>query len=156
MAETQTPLINGYHPSWAQAEVVIDGDRYQGIKSLNYTFPVAKTKVRGTNQLPIGRTTGQADFTGDMEMYVLTFKALVARLGDGFANAVFDIDVSWRGQPDDNLSTVELIGATFSEVGGGGADGNDAVTVKLKLDFMNAKIDGVWIVPPIDNTGATG
>lgn len=156
MAEQQTPLINGYFHSWSQVEIVIAGRRYQGVKSLNYTATVAKTKVRGTNQLPIGRTTGAADFTGDLEVYLSTFDAIAADLGNDFANATFDIDVSYRATPEDNLVADELVGVAISEIGGGGADSNDALTKKLKIDMMNIKFNGVWAVTPLDNTGASG
>ena len=154
--EQQTPLYNGYFHAWTKVEIVVNGKRYEGIKSLNHSATITKTKVRGTNQLPLGRTAGPADFTGDMEVYMSTSKAIVADLGDGFGNAIFDIDISYRAQPEDNLISDELIAATLTELGSGGQDGGDALTRKLKLDFMNAKIDGFWVVAPSDNTGAAG
>jgi hypothetical protein len=156
MAEQQTPLINGFYHSWAQVEIVINGRRYLGVKSLNYTFTSAKTKVRGTAQLPIGRTTGQADITGDIELYMAQFNDICSVLGDDFTNAVFNIDIAYRCQPEDNMVSDELIGVAMAEITSGGADGNDTNTRKLKLDIMNAKFNGLWAVTPPDNAGASG
>ena len=156
MAEQQTPLYNGYYHSWAQIEIVVNGRRYLGVKSLNYTITAAKTKVRGTSQLPIGRTTGQVDVTGDLEIFLSAWDAITADLGDDFGNAVFDIDVSYRAKPEDYLITDELIACAISEIGSGGAAGNDAMTRKVKLDIMNVKHNGRWVITPPDNAGASG
>jgi hypothetical protein len=156
MAEQQTPLYNGFMHAWSQVEIVVNGRRYQGVKSLNYTVTIVKTKVRGTAQVPIGRTTGQMDVTGDIEVYMSTWDAIAADLGDDFGNAIFDIDVSYRATPEANLISDELVACAIGEIASGGADGNDGLTRKVKLDIMNVKENGRWVIAPPDNTGAAG
>ena len=63
------PVINGIRYDFSSVEISILGKRFPGVKSLNYKQSLNPGMVRGTAAQVLGRTRGQYDAEGDMELY---------------------------------------------------------------------------------------
>jgi hypothetical protein len=142
MADVQYPLINGVFHEWSSVEFKIKGKVYRRVKSINYQEELKPTKVYGTSADPIGRTRGMREAEGDVEVYLDEFRQIVADVGAGFGELVFDVTVSYS---ETAVSTVtdHLIGCRFEQVGASQSQSADALTRKLKLSTLSIKWNGV-------------
>jgi hypothetical protein len=146
----QYPLVNGHRWSWASLEMTFNGLLYVGVKSLNYKPSLKPGLVRGTGSNPIGRTKGEAEYTGDFEMLRLEFDQLVATLGGavrGYGEVAFPIVVT-RFEVGSPVSIDIIDGVRIDEVDLSNAQGSDASTAKCTFTAMRMLLNGAGITSP--------
>jgi hypothetical protein len=119
----------------------VAGMPVRGVKSINYSESVERGRVRGTSQRKLALTSGEHDTEADLEVYLADWYELLALLGDGYMMTPFAISVSYTNGED--FHTDELIGVRIKKVGNAHAQGNDPLTIKLELDVMRLKRDGL-------------
>ena len=135
------PQINGIAYGWAEVVLNVAGMPIRGVKAINYSESVERGKVRGTSQRKLALTSGEHDAEGDIELYQADWYELLSALGDGYMMAVFAISVSYTNLND--FHTDELVGVRIKKVGNAHAQGNEPLTIKLDLDIMRLKRDGL-------------
>lgn len=128
------PLINGRRYSFASVILKINGRQVVGVKEVSYNWKIDRAKVRGTNIQPLGMTRGEYDCEGSLTFYKEDYDELIANLGDGYGEAVFDIAVSYAdvGQP---TVTDELRGCSLGGAEKSPSQGTDALEVKCDLSI---------------------
>jgi hypothetical protein len=135
------PQINGIAFGWAEVVINVAGIPIRGVKAINYSESVERGKVRGTSQRKLALTSGEHDVEGDLELYMDDWYELKDALGDGYMMATFAISVSYTNLYD--FHTDELTGVRLKKVGNSHAQGNEPLTIKLDLDVMRLKRDGL-------------
>lgn len=143
----QYPQINGHRFSFNSCEFRFNGIIYVGVKSLNYKMALKGGIVRGTGPNPIGRTVGEAEYTGDCEMLRLEFDALILTLGApvvGFGEAVFSI-MATQFEIGSPVVVDEIIGARIEEPEVSHQQGTDGTTVKFTFSAMRMRHNGAEI-----------
>lgn len=136
------PDVNGVKYGFSSVSIDLLGN-LSGVKSISYEqdLPGTKTYELGSAETS-GRTRGRLGNTGSMTMYRKEYDQLVARLGDGYLEAVFTITVSYAdiGQP---TVSDKLVGCKLTKHGheiDSGSD--DALEVSLDLQPMRVFING--------------
>ena len=145
------PLINGVRPDWASIQFspqLPDGSKsvIVGIKSLNYKVEQDPVDVMGTSPLPIAQTRGTAKFSGDVEMYLAEFSALVDAIGDGFGSVLITITVAYS--EGDYTKTDTLVGCRLISPEASQSQGADPLTRKFSLKMLNILWGGKAAVLP--------
>jgi len=135
------PQINGIAYGWAEVVINVAGIPIRGVKAINYSETVERGKVRGTSQRKLALTSGEHDVEGDLEIYMDDWNELRDVLGDGYMMATFAISVSYSN--DHACHTDELTGVRLKKVGNSHQQGNEPLTIKLDLDVMRLKRDGL-------------
>lgn len=146
----QYPLINGHRYSYASSQFRFNGQLYLGIKSLNYKMSLKAGIVRGTSPNPIGRTVGEAEYTGDCEMLRLEYNNLLRQLGApvvGFGESPFLITVTFF-EIGSEVTIDEIVGARIEEPDASNASGTDASSIKFAFSAMRILHNGAPIVSP--------
>jgi hypothetical protein len=137
----QYPQINGIAYGWAEVVLSVAGLSIRGVKGINYSESVERGKVRGTSQRKLALTSGEHDAEGDLELYMADWYDLLTALGDGYMMVPFAISASYTNNID--FHTDELTGVRIKKVGNAHAQGNEPLTIKLDLDIMRLKRDGL-------------
>lgn len=158
------PLINGQRCDAASYTITINGLRYFGVKSLDYSDTLEPGKVKGTSPVVLGRTVGSYDASGSIELYVEEALDLETQLsgmalaqypqggGHGLGQAVFSINVSVYelstgfGISDTLVGCrVKNISHTMPTAGGG-----DPGSKKFDLDILSILRNGrSMLVTPV-------
>ena len=162
-----TPLINGSRFSFSSVDFRIPtfpGQRITDIKSVDYTSTLEPGKVFGTSAQKVGRTRGQQECEGSVEMYreawglllpalsaLTAFTSGLSPLGapPGIQEVAFDIIVSYAELPISPVQTDVLKGCRIKKIGSNAAEGTEALTVKLDLDIMQIGYTGVGQSTPV-------
>ena len=150
------PLINGQRCDAGSYTITIDGLRYFGVKSLDYSDSLEPGKVKGTSPVVLGRTVGSYDTSGSIELFIeeaLDFESQLASSaavqfpqggGNGLGQAVFTINVtvyelSTGFGTNDTLvgCRVKSVSHTMPTNGGG-----DPATKKYDLDILSVLRNG--------------
>jgi hypothetical protein len=113
----------------------------RGVKGINYSESVERGKVRGTSQRKLALTSGEHDAEGDLELYMADWYDLLTALGDGYMMVPFAISASYTNNLD--FHTDEMAGVRIKKVGNAHTQGNEPLTIKLDLDIMRLKRDGL-------------
>lgn len=163
MSLDNIPLINGNRYSFASIELRLLGQRYYGVKSINYSDSLEPGEVRGTDPQLIGRTRGKYSADASIEMYLREFDDFSSKLASlaasvglpsatGYMEVPFDVIVSYAedGAP---VITHEIIGARIKKSDHSNTEGSDAISVKNDLHVMVIVKNGVSSVTPISNIG---
>lgn len=151
MANTSTsyPLVNGVRHSWASVEIRVAGNIVLGVQELNYKDKLDPSLVYGAGSLPIGFTTGRAEFEGDFSLLLEEFNTLVTLLGDAWKTKTFDIVCSYD-ESGSGLSTivdtVQTCRITDTESSATGANA-DAIVRKLSFKCLGILWNGVSAMP---------
>lgn len=140
------PLINGLRPDWSSVEFapqLPDGSKsiIVGIKSINYKVEQDPVDVFGTAPIPIGQTKGTAKFSGDVEMYLAEFYALIEAIGPGWSAVPMTITVSYS--EGEFTRTDSLIAARFIAPEASQSQGADPLTRKFTLRMLNVLFNGI-------------
>lgn len=146
------PLINGKLYSKSSAEVKLNGSRYTGFKAVDYKDKLTPGWAKGNQAERVGRTLGEQEADGSMEMYRDRFDTLINELGDGFGAVEFDIVVSYTEGGVTVTDTVE--GCRIMEAGGGFTDSADPLTIKIPLSIHRVSWNGKYIAPRVSTQGA--
>jgi hypothetical protein len=128
------PDINGNKFAWSSVDLRADGNRYLGVKSLNYSQELAPGEVYGTHAQKIGRTRGELKPDGALEMFKQDADAMLNAFGNGYMEHSFDVYAAYR--EGTTISTVVLHGCRIKKVDDSHSQGTDALTTKLDLDVM--------------------
>lgn len=140
------PIINGVKYDYSSVEVVCQGARFSGIKSITYSHQLDPGMAYGTSAQPSGRTRGQYSAEASMEVYkadwfdlltLISGVQVVAGLSArGFMETEFQIGVAYN-EPLPALLIVDLLqGCRIKKAEHGGAEGNDPLVVKVDLSVM--------------------
>ncbi len=142
MVAVAYPLVNGVYHAFASVEIKFDGNIYVGVKAVNYSDSLTPTKVRGTSSEPIGRTRGDYDADGDIELYKQQAHQLLQALGNGYKEKVVNITVTYS---ENGLDTIvdEIIGARIEKVEQSNSQSPDPTTQKFTLNVMKILMDGL-------------
>ncbi len=136
MSEISYPLIDGVRHEWSSVSIRCKGEEYLGVKSVSYDDDLKPTKLYGTHPKPIGRTRGQYNCQGSIEMYFAEARRFWSALGSGFKEVVFDVVVQYIEDGFDTI-TDGIIGCRITTAKGGGTQGADGLTIPMDLDPMN-------------------
>lgn len=138
------PLINGHRYSHTSIATTIDGSKYiKGIKSIDYGVTVEPGEMRGSARLPQGKTHGAVKYEASFEMYREEFDDMAADMGAGYMSLYFDIQVE-RAEENSPVCVDSILSARIKSAKASTAEGSaDAHTVKVELDVMRIKINGL-------------
>ncbi len=138
--------INGNEYSWASLSARFGGARLDGAKSIKYSDEIeGREAVYGASRKPRGRTRGRYK-VGDcsLTLYLSDFKNLIASLGNGWGDVEGELVVHFEEGDEIHehvLERVKLSGADHSA-----EEGTDAATVEIKLNVMDIRRDGLYLV----------
>lgn len=127
MGAPVVPRVNGQECSFASIEFGIDGLALPGISSINYKTIHNPEGVGGTSSHLIGATRGEERQEGDVEFLRRYWKALLDKLGDGFAEDYHPMKVTYAelAAPQDIhtdvMDAVRIISPEASNASGPGA-----------------------------------
>ena len=129
------PLINGDYFAFTNIELNFNGLLFAGVKSINYSDTLGRSKVRGTAKVPLGVTAGHYEAQGDMELYLNAAQLLITSLGPGWKQIPGIITVSYG--PNVGMippAVVDVIpGVLLSSMEASNGEGEDALTRKFNL-----------------------
>jgi hypothetical protein len=131
--------INGNEPQFSDISVYIKGKKFVGITSINYNDKTEPTKTRGTRVKPRGRTDGQYDADGSIEILRKDWPELRGMLvenGRGYMQEEFDIVVNHAMKVNDDIQTDTLKSCRIKSNDRSNSEGGDALKLKLDLDIM--------------------
>lgn len=129
-----TPLINGINYSWSNISVILFGAPVTGIVSIDYKATQKKENNYGAGNEPVSRGYGAKEYEGSIELYVDTWKQIIAAAPnrDPMQIAPFDIQVAFAGASGgatvDALKMVEFMEDPLTA-----SQGDTKLTVKIPL-----------------------
>lgn len=96
----QTAIVQGIAYSWANISVILFGVPLVGITSIEYKRKQKKDNNYGAGTQPVSRGYGQYEYEGSLELYLETWKAVIAGAPDRDPMQIgpFDIPVTYSGQ----------------------------------------------------------
>lgn len=138
------PQVNGFKTSFCSIEMRINGGlQLPGIKAISYKEALSFGKVYGNSSSKQGRTRGQLDGTGSIEVYQDQWYALLDTVTLGGARGLSEgsdaITITYsEGMGIAMLATKcdVLPGVRFHSPDFSGSEGTDALTVKLEFDIL--------------------
>lgn len=137
------PIINGVKFDYSSAEIVLNGVRFAGIKSVSYKQTLQPGKVYGTGAQKIARTRGQHDAEGSLEMYLsdyqdflLLLRATQGAVPRGYMEQSFDVVCNYSELLSPAVVTDVLRGCRITGTDHSASEGSDALVVKMDLDIM--------------------
>lgn len=128
------PIVNGINYSWANISVVLFGVPVIGILSISYKRKQKKDNNYGAGQQPVSRGYGNYEYEGEIELYIDTWKGIIAQApnGDPLQIGPFDVPVTFSGTgvttTKDVLQAVEFLEDPME-----GKSGDTKLTVKIPL-----------------------
>lgn len=145
------PFINGHRFSWSSVRIDIDGIPYTGVKSINYKQTLTPGVVRGTRSQPTGRTLGQYEPEGSIEMYKEDYQQLISALSAGgtrgYMEVAFQILVQYSS-PGLTVVTDTLAGVRLASDEDSPSESPDALTVSSDLSIMYLLRNGLSALSP--------
>lgn len=142
MAILQYPQVNGFKTSFCSIEMRINGGlQLPGLKSINYKESLTQGKVYGNSPFKQGRTRGQIDGTGSIEVYQDQWYAFLdtVTLGGtrGFSEGSDAVVVTFA-EPMSPIETKTdiLPGVRFHSPDFSSSEGTEALTVKVEFDIL--------------------
>lgn len=138
--------INDVEYSWADLRLKVNGKEIIAFKGIKYGDKVTREKVYGARRNAIARTRGKVEVDDcSVTMYESAVRALLAELGDGWADIPVEIVVQY-GNPGVATHTDVLESCLFEGLDGGGEEGNSAFEREVPFSCMRIKRDGIYIV----------
>jgi len=136
------PLINGVRYDFSSIEVKVSGRSFLGIKEIAYSDSLEPGEVYGAHAQVLGRTRGQYKAEGSMTLFRAEADEWLQALGEGFLEAVFDIQVFYAeaGMP---LVTDTLVGCRIKKPDISLSAGSDALQVKFDLHMLYILHNGI-------------
>lgn len=143
------PEVNGNEPAYCSIELDIDGTKLRGVKSINYKDAGEIPKIKGTAVKAIGRTRGNFDHEGDIEMYAKEWDDLLPKLTQngavGYSELAWNVAVTYSEPLErSRTKTDRLIGVRFHSAERSNQEGVDALTVKLTMSIMDIAWHGKY------------
>lgn len=130
----QIPLINGVNYSWANISLILFGTPIVGIVAISYKRKQSKKNNYGAGQQPVSRGYGDYEYEGSIELYMDTWKAIIAGSPnrDPMLIAPFDIPVTFGGTGVSSTKDV-LRACEFTEDDMDSKSGDTRIMVKVPL-----------------------
>jgi len=147
---TPYPLIQGNAFAWSSVEIDILGVPQLGITSINYNSDIDPADVYGAGSNPIAFTQGKVTLTGDFEILLNQYNAMVAQLGPGWrANTIGDIIVKYSEDAAGFDPIVDTLGAVrILQVGATAqSSSSDALVRKLTFKYLKILENGINPMP---------
>ncbi len=145
------PLINSNRYDFSSVEININGQTFKGVKSISYKESLPPGKVYGASAMKLGRSRGQYDPTGSLEIFKEEWEALRPVLAAtpplGYMEASFQIVVMYA-ELAAPVAVDTLLGCRISDIDETHSSGSDALTVKCDLDIMLINRGGTFAVSP--------
>lgn len=147
----QFPLVNGKAHSFASITIKADTDSgeesFSAAQAINYKTSKTHGIVRGNSQDILGRTKGQRENTGDIEVLRIEWESFKDKLMQGkdanvgFGDVMFGIQVQYQ---EEGLPTYtdELEHVLIDDLDMSNTQGTDPSKVKLTLNIGKCKING--------------
>ena len=130
------PQVNNRTCDYSSIRFEIDGDQYVAAKSINYSDGMEPGELRGTASMRLARTDGDYKAEGSIELSIEEAEKLLAKLGDGFYQKVFNAVVQYSFGANPALITDEIIGIRLKKKDNANSQGADPSMVKFDLDPM--------------------
>jgi hypothetical protein len=136
------PEVNGSEVSYCSIELDLDGTKMPGVTKIDYGEETEFGKVKGTSPKNVGRTRGNSDFTGEIEMTHRQWQEILPKLTRngkvGFSESSWPVSVSYSEPSDASLTmTDKLIGVRFHSPKRAEAEGVDVSKVTVSMDIMD-------------------
>lgn len=133
------PLINGFRHSGNSIDTLdLNGNKFRGFKSIEYTRTRTRVMVYGNHPDPIGKTRGKNEYKASVELYLAEWHAFVSSLGAGYGDVIFSINAVFVEGGFDTI-TDRIIGCTI-DTSTGGAVSDSADPLMRKFDLNPLKI----------------
>lgn len=140
------PLIRGFRHGFSSITMkfkLTGGvDIQMFVKSINYGRTRSRGLLMGNHPDPIAKTRGENAYEGAVEMALAEYRLLVAQLGPGYGDIVFDTLVTY-GENGFETVTDELIGCTIDDDDASNSQGPDPLIRKLDLAPLKIRMAGV-------------
>lgn len=145
------PNINGQRISFASLEAQLPGmPSFTLFKALNYTDKMDPGKVRGNSPIMQGKTMGDYEATGSIELFKEEDSMLIQNLGPGFLTVSFNLVVTYT--PIGGQTIIDTIkGMNFTSGDGSNTQGTDGLVVKREFLAFKILWNGVDPVPAAAN-----
>lgn len=129
-----TPLINGINYSWANVTLILFGTPVTGIVAIDYNRKQKKENNYGAGVNPVSRGYGNEEYEGSIEVYLDTWKAIIAASPERNPMKItpFDIPVTFGGVGV-TTTTDRLRACEFMEDPLSTKQGDTKLTVKIPL-----------------------
>lgn len=141
------PLVNGKRSDFTSLRFNIFGEKYVGVKSIDYKISKKKKKIHGTPDYAIARTRGQSDASGSLEVLRDEGNAILAALaakGDDPMDVEFDIVISFANKGQ-KVQTDRCISVVITDIDLNFAQGEEPNMIKFDLDIMELWVNGVRV-----------
>jgi hypothetical protein len=143
-------MINGIRYDFSSVIIAINGIKFGGVKSLNYSGTLTPGKLRGNRAQVIGRTRGSYDATGSLEVWKAEWRNMLEALGPGFMEQAFGITAAYSELTTPQLAQLdEIVGCRIVKHEDQMSEGEEPLTVKLDLDIMYVVPNGLVPVSPL-------
>lgn len=144
------PVVNGIRFDFSSIQFRVNGKVFPGIKSLSFNHAMEPGLVRGTAAQVIGRTRGQYNSEGSVELYredADDFLTIIApnsfvtggQNGTGFMEVQFDVGVTYF-EPIQGLTPAAQMdimkGCRIKKEDISNASGSDPSTIKYDFHIM--------------------
>jgi hypothetical protein len=146
----QSPQINGNRTSYCDIQFGVAGLRLKGVNSLDYGDNHDIPKVKGMSSKRIGRTQGDEDPDGEMEILQAEWNVLLPIITVagkfGYAQIAWPLTVTYATllSPEDTV-TDYLHGVRIHSARPSIGQSNDAIAYKLKLSIMEIRWAGLYV-----------
>ena len=127
--------INGRTYDWESIEITGPGGRIVGAQNVSYKDNAKTENVYGLGRYPLGRSKGNYEATGSLEMLRKDGDALIGALGaDYLGKADFTVTVSYANDGGD-VATDTLVKAVVTDQDLGMGQGDKAAIIKFSLSM---------------------
>lgn len=145
------PLINGHRYDWSSVRITIDGIPYTGVKSINYRQTMTPGLMRGTRAQPTGRTRGQYEPEGSIEIYKEDYQEIIKALSKNGALGYMEVSFPILVQYSSGILapiTDTLTGCRIASDEDSPSEGADPFTVNCDLSVMLVSRNGLFALSP--------
>jgi hypothetical protein len=140
------PLIRGFRHGFASITLKfqLDGGKTVQMfcKSINYGRTRSRGLVRGNHPDPIAKTRGENEYKASVEMALAEYRLLIAEIGAGYGDKVFDTIVTY-GETGFETVTDVIQGCTIDDDDASNSQGPDPLMRKLDLAPLKILMAGV-------------
>jgi hypothetical protein len=132
------PIINGRRYDHTSIRLNVNGFPIlgQAIKSIGYRESKKPGIVRGFSSLPLGKTRGDYEGSGDIEIPKEEFGSFIDFITQGgavgYLDATFEVALGYA-ELNAPTTTDELNGCQITDIDESHASGNDGLTVRCSL-----------------------
>lgn len=133
------PNVRGMRMSFSSVKVSMDNQApLIACKDISYDDTLSGVKVKGTNPYPLGRTRGDYEANGSIEIYREEFNDFMNTISplQGFKESSFDIVVQYSENGTDVI-TDTLVGCRIESNPSKASQSADPLTIAVKLSVMH-------------------